>query len=345
MNRNDNRLPKLKEMDQWVCWGYHCRDRNECGAEVSADANECPECGAKVTKPPLSPISGQFFAKSNDSDTWGTYQQATDYHAREDTHTHGVGFILSSTDMIVGIDLDGCRHPETDELEPWAEEIIETVDSYTEVSPSGTGLRIFAVGMLPDGGNKGKQERTLDLPTWVQENKNAEVEMYDDVRYMTYTGEQLEGTPNEAKQRPEEVKEVHAEYVADETDESDETHDDVEVELDDSSSEPEGSAEFTNQFGTSLKRIRNWDEKLDSLLTHLEPAYSLQEDDNSPSGYDYATVVKLVYWRFSDGDIKRILRRYRSRDKLDRDDYIRETIRNAKKDQKEQCAPPLVTVW
>ena len=49
---------------------------------------------------------------------------------------------------IVGIDLDHCL--EDGKLLPWAKKITgRFADAYIEVSPSGTGIRIFC--LLPDG--------------------------------------------------------------------------------------------------------------------------------------------------------------------------------------------------
>jgi primase-polymerase (primpol)-like protein len=58
----------------------------------------------------------------------------------------GVGFVFSSDDPYVGIDLDGCRNPQTGYIEPWALEIVRRLNSYTEISRSGTGLHIIAKG-------------------------------------------------------------------------------------------------------------------------------------------------------------------------------------------------------
>lgn len=308
---DDERLSKLKDRDEWVCWRYEERDGDR-------------------TKPPVAPFDGTDYARSDDPETWGSYEEAVRYHEREDTDTEGVGFMLAEEGMVVGVDLDGCRHPETGELEPWAEEIVDRLDTYTEVSPSQTGLRAFVVGLLPDGRNKRKQERTLDVPEWVEEEKNAEVEIYDRTRYMTYTGDHLEGTPTEAKERASTLKEVHAEYVATDSDQADlsGSSDVEEVNLD--ASEDTDTDGFTNEFGVSLETLRDRDDKLDELLTDLEPSYSLPNDDDSPSGYDMAAASKLWFWRFDEHQIARILRRYRKRAKLDRDDYLENTIGKAK---------------
>jgi hypothetical protein len=43
-----------------------------------------------------------------------------------------------------GVDLDSCRTPPTGEIEVWAQQVIDRFGSYAEVSPSGTGVKIFS---------------------------------------------------------------------------------------------------------------------------------------------------------------------------------------------------------
>ena len=49
-----------------------------------------------------------------------------------------------------GIDLDDCRDPETGEIASWAQQIVDALESYTEVSPSGRGLHILVKAALPE---------------------------------------------------------------------------------------------------------------------------------------------------------------------------------------------------
>src|SRR6056297_905363 len=86
--------------------------------------------GAKI---PVQP-NGEP-AKTNDPDTWCRYSDLD--------HEKPIGVVLTEDDDIVMIDLDGCRDPETSELRPWAEAIIQQFDTYCEVSPSGTGVKLF----------------------------------------------------------------------------------------------------------------------------------------------------------------------------------------------------------
>ncbi|MGH8695713.1 MAG: hypothetical protein ACREVS_04510 [Burkholderiales bacterium] len=88
----------------------------------------------------------------------------------------GIGYVLTAADGVVGIDLDKCRDPDTGVIAPWALAIVQQIDAYTEVSPSGTGVRIFAPGTLSGGGRN-----------------RHHVEMYTRGRYLTLTGHRLHG--------------------------------------------------------------------------------------------------------------------------------------------------------
>jgi len=129
----------------------------------------------KSTKVPYQPGRPAEHARVDDPETWGAFDVALGNV--EDGKADGVGFVLG--DGIVGIDLDGCRDPETGELEDWAQRIVEDLDSYTEVSPSGTGLHILVRGFLPPG-----------------RRRRGPIEMYAGGRYFTVTAEHVEGTPS-----------------------------------------------------------------------------------------------------------------------------------------------------
>jgi hypothetical protein len=51
-----------------------------------------------------------------------------------------------------GIDLDTCRDPKTGEIAPWAQEIIDRFQTYTEISPSQTGVKLFFTYRIVDQG-------------------------------------------------------------------------------------------------------------------------------------------------------------------------------------------------
>ena len=64
----------------------------------------------------------------------------------------GIGLQLGPP--CVGIDLDKCRNAESGVIELWAKEIIEKLNSYTEISPSGTGIHIWVKGAIPKTGRR-----------------------------------------------------------------------------------------------------------------------------------------------------------------------------------------------
>src|SRR5262249_50949154 len=106
----------------------------------------------------------------------------------------GIGYVFAPDDPYVGIDLDHCVDLETLDIAAWAKAHIGALKSYTEQSPSGTGLHILVKGTLPPGGRR-----------------KGRVEMYDAGRFFTITGWHVSGTPRTIEARPEELRAFHAE--------------------------------------------------------------------------------------------------------------------------------------
>jgi len=149
----------------------------------------------KYNKIPISPLTGRG-AKSNDPRTWVTFAQALSY-MRKRQDIAGLMIALTEYDDLLGIDIDGCIDDEG-HLSEMAATIIEIADSYTEVSPSGKGIRIMLRGNLPLGGRK---------------NTANGVEMYDAARFLTLTGNHVPGTPMEINRRIAETQEIHGRFV------------------------------------------------------------------------------------------------------------------------------------
>ena len=93
-------------------------------------------------------------AKANDPATWATFDQALEAYTESEL-VDGLGSWFSPDDPYVGVDLDDCRDLETGELHSAAADIVAgRLDSYTEVSPSGTGVHIFVRGALTGSRNR-----------------------------------------------------------------------------------------------------------------------------------------------------------------------------------------------
>src|SRR3712207_331441 len=159
----------IQDLRQWLCWNTEERD-------------------GKPTKVPYSPLSGER-ASSTNPQTWAGYEDAVE--ACKERGYGGIGFVFTPEDDLCGVDLDGCLEPETGEVEGWAQEIIEELNSYTEVSPSGAGVHILIRGKLPEG-----------------HNRKGRFEVYDKGRYFTVTGKHLAGTPQSIKSRQQQLQRV-----------------------------------------------------------------------------------------------------------------------------------------
>src|SRR5208282_2734253 len=118
--------------------------------------------------------------------------------AFESSDFDGVGFVLTADDPYAMADLDHCLDSASGSVKAWAREVVDQLRSYTEITPSGEGLRVIVKAMLPPGRRKHSTEG------------GGGVELYDRVRYMTMTGNHLAGTPETIEERQNEMAELHA---------------------------------------------------------------------------------------------------------------------------------------
>jgi DnaB-like helicase C terminal domain len=188
MEVNKERIPQqLTERPQWVLWKTAART-----------------AGDKPTKLPYQ-VSGDL-AKANDAGTWATFDAV--WAVYEKVAYSGIGYEFSTDDPFAGIDLDGCRDPQTGKVAEWAREIILKFASYAEVSPSETGVKIFCIA---NWGAKGKKvsvdaEKVCD--------KAPGIEIYDRERYFAVTGWRLAG-PAEPMPAEEALAWLKAKYLPD----------------------------------------------------------------------------------------------------------------------------------
>jgi putative DNA primase/helicase len=71
-------------------------------------------------------------ASATDPSTWNTFEIAK---GAVSSNAGGIGIVTDGS--FIGFDLDGCRNPETNEIKEWAQRIINSLGTYTEVTPSG----------------------------------------------------------------------------------------------------------------------------------------------------------------------------------------------------------------
>lgn len=95
------------------------------------------------TKVPYDPKTGTH-AKCDNCTTWALRNDAELWAL--DGADRGVAIVLTRINAelsLAGIDLDACRDKGAGAIEPWAQEIIDRFATYTEISPSGTGVKVF----------------------------------------------------------------------------------------------------------------------------------------------------------------------------------------------------------
>ena len=175
MQYNFDAVPQeLKARPAWLMWR---REEREPG---------------KPTKVPYT--AWDTAGSSTNPRTWCKFERAVSAYKRGGFD--GIGIALTPASGYVGIDLDHCITAEGVML-PWAQEIIECLNSYTEISPSGQGVRIFCRGILPP-----------------KDRKKGNVEMYDGGRWLTITGRHIASTPRTIEERSEQIAAMHEKYLA-----------------------------------------------------------------------------------------------------------------------------------
>jgi hypothetical protein len=129
----------------------------------------------KWDKPPYQPDGA--FAQNNNSKTWSSYETvlvAVDKF-------EGIGFCLLGSEF-AAFDIDDCRDPATGNIHPWATDLVNKVGSYTEITVSGTGLRIIGYGAGSEVHNKRPVKDGVSLEIYRQAT-----------RYIVITGNPLPG--------------------------------------------------------------------------------------------------------------------------------------------------------
>jgi len=149
----------LTDYDSWVLWRYELR-------------------GGKKAKVPYN-IAGRRASTTNPQD-WASFEVALSTWRKYPKGYAGLGFVFSKADPFAGIDLDDVLDSEG-QVKPWARRVIERFsDTYMEISPSGTGIKIWARGSLP--------ENVPGVPLG-----DGSIEVYDRGRYFTVTGQTFRG--------------------------------------------------------------------------------------------------------------------------------------------------------
>jgi len=171
---------QMLEAPRWILWRLEQRDN----------------------QPTKVPYNAKTFhhAKTNDPSTWCDYATA-EAALKSGGNFTGLGFVLG--DGFAGVDIDGCMTG--NDIQPWAWSIIRTLESYSEVSPSGTGVKIFLLAGLERG-----RKKLMGSPL-VEGGKAPGLEIYGGGRYFAVTGEEI-GISDDCEERQEQLDALIAEH-------------------------------------------------------------------------------------------------------------------------------------
>jgi len=152
---------RMREHSQWAGGGR----ARKSGFSI-AEIKDWPNWVMRRGKVPLNPRTGGR-ARVNETRDWT--DAATAWRASQRYGSDGIGFVFTRECGVVGIDLDDCLVE--GRINGFGAQIVQMLDSYTEISPSGRGLHVLAAGRL---------ERAV---------KQEGIEMYGWGRYFTMTGD------------------------------------------------------------------------------------------------------------------------------------------------------------
>jgi len=290
-----------KYLNQWLLWRYEWVEGKDGKP-------------GKWDKPPYQP-NGKH-ASSTAALTWSQFQTVKEVYERglnlpmdDPLHFDGVGFVPAKVNQADNNlqfgDLDKCRDKDTGQLSREAKEDLDLINSYCEISPSGTGIRFIAKGHP-------------SYPQGQDGSKKGHVELYQGKHYLTITGHRLTEYPATIEKRPEELNTFYEKHFGE--------------------AEPNPDPKAERQQPTKLT-----DDEIICLASEAKnSAKFMALMDGSIEGYpshseaDQAFCNHVGFYTTNEEQIDRIFRRSKLyREKWDRTGYREATIRKAISGSKE----------
>lgn len=204
-------------------------------------------------------------ASSTDSSTWSSFYEAL--AGKKKYNLRGVGFVLG--DGYAGIDIDQCVGKQG--ICEEAQWVMEKMDSYAELSPSGTGIHILFKGVKP-----GPRCKTKNI------EGAKEIEIYDSGRYFTLTGKVARG--RQIEERQEELEEVYRKYFGGEAR---------------GKQVAERVVERTFESLDNRRSLEIGLQKDKKLASFYQGSFDMSDE----SAKDMALMGKLMYWTNNDTEL------------------------------------------
>ena len=168
----DNVPDVLKQADRWCVW------------------KRSPSKNGTLTKKPMQAGNPRYGLSKTTPAQWRPFSTAWSAYEKN-ADVDGIGFITGGG--FVALDFDECCDEVTREVRPDVLEIVTSLNSYAEYSPSGRGVRVFVLGTLAGENHTGK-----------------DYELYAEGAYVTVTGAVLPESPLEVAEGGEVLAELYA---------------------------------------------------------------------------------------------------------------------------------------
>lgn len=222
-----------------------------------------------------------------------------------DTDLRGMAFVIQESDDFVLVDLDDCVDDEG-HVKQFANEFLGSLNTFFEISTSGTGLHALV-----------KSEDGLD-DDYQNRNDELGIEMYESGRFVAFTGNTVNGKTNNINECGETLRKLQRKYLNEAK-----TFDDVDVNFD--------VEEEENSDGPTDAEVVRTAKAYDDEFTRLYNGSNHVDNNDGANQSDLAFCNKLSFWAQSNASqIERIWKNSpRSRKKLERDDYVQDTIKTA----------------
>lgn len=166
--------PELKAATCWVVWREEVRN-------------------GKPTKIPKDVNTGNN-ASADDPSTWTTFDAAVAEYKAYSAQLNGIGRMFDGSDHVMGIDFDDCLDERGYTIPGHAAaQWLYRLNSYSEVSPSGRGVKVWVHATHDLGGKTGRRD------------SKQGVEIYSKQRFFTVTGAQLKKYSGKVEQRQDVV--------------------------------------------------------------------------------------------------------------------------------------------
>jgi uncharacterized protein (DUF927 family) len=306
----ENIPQELKELKQWVVWKPEKKEGQKKPSKVSYSLQTNELTGnLEIAR-----------AAVNNPATWMTFDEALKLYKSKRIYK-GLNFVFPSTSVegnykkIVGVDLDHIRFGNGD-LNPVKIDEVKALNTYAEVSPSGSGLRAICYAEFPEN----------------EQVHKGDIEVYQVGKFLSITGHRLEGVPSTINPAQEAITAFRAKYFK-------------AIDRLEEAKLPVTTVKFTDieiidkLANSSVPSIA---ESFRKLFYDGNIKTSTGKEDHSAA--DYQLCSRIVYWTQDQEQIDRIFRQSKLiREKWEQPDgflngeavtYGQRTIRNACLDRK-----------